>query len=182
MSSKTVKGTASEAVSETDNVNASQALQTTGDGDISGPLTLALSQTARDDAMRQFMEELHRVQEGFGDLTKPGDIYKMDRAFDVIDATTITDYVDQKTGEVKTKHVFKLQFAEGDVRMVMQSTAGPRAALASLFASARLLGERIAVGPYKFTEKAIPHQIQAAIIFVQQPGFAVRPRRAAATA
>lgn len=182
MSDKTAKKAAGEAVSNdatAGTANQETALTITGDGDVSGSLMLALSQSGRDEALRQFMEELHRVQEGFGDLTAPGDVYKMDRPFDVVDATTIPDFVDRKTGEVKVKHIFKLQFPEGDIKMVMQSNAGPRATLASLFASARLLGERITAGPYRFAQKDTG-QIQPAYIFVQQAGFAVRPRAAAA--
>lgn len=181
---KTVKDTVSEAVSQNNAValagTAQQsALVVTGDGDISGPLNVALSQGARDEVLRKFLEDAHRVQESFGELTAPGDVFKMNRAFAVVDATTISDFVDQNTGEVKTKHIFKLVFPEGDVKMVMQSDAGPRASLASLFAGARLLGERIEVGPYKFDQKPIPRQIQPAYIFVQQPGFGVRPRAGA---
>ena len=177
MSGKTAKGTASEAVSESDNVSNPQALQTTGDGDISGSLMLALSEGARDEVLKQFLETAHRVLEGFDDLTKPGDILKTDRAFDVIDAATITDYVDKDTGEVKTKHLFKLQFPEGDTRMVMQSTAPPRAAVADLFTLARQTGQGIVLGPYKFGTKNTG-RIQPAIIFVQQPGFKLRSKAA----
>jgi len=180
--SKTAKDAGSVAVSENEaglepgNVeNDKTALVVTGDGDVSGSLLLALSQDAQDEAMRTLIEGLHQVQEGFGELTKPGDIFNMDRSFNVIDATTINDFTDQNTGEVKTKHIFKLEFSEGDVRLVMQSDARPRAILASVFTRARLLGERIVAGPYKFSRKPIPRQIQPAYIFTQQPGFYAGP-------
>lgn len=178
MSEKTAKKAAGEAVRDgatEQTANQSTALTVSGDGDVSGPLSLALSQSAQDDVVRGLLESLHQVKEGFGELTKPGDIFMMDRPFYVIDAMTIADFVDQNTGEVKTKHIFKLEFNEGDVKMIMQSDARPRAILASVFSQARLLGERIAIGPYRMQKKEIPRQIQPAYIFVQQPGFFAGP-------
>ena len=175
---KNAENADAKSVSENEQETKPQtALAVTGDGDVSGPLALALSQSLQDEAMQKLIESLHQVKEGFGDLTKPGDIYKLDTPFNVIDATTITNFVDQNTGEEKIKHVFKLEFPDGTVRLVMQSNARPRAILAEVFTQARLLGERIVAGPYKFEQKPIPRQIQAAYIFKQQPGFYAGPVR-----
>lgn len=152
-----------------------QQLEVSGDGDVSGSLALALSQVTQDQAVKDFLESLHQVQEGFGDLSKPGDIYDRQEVFEVIDAVTIEDYEDRRKGEILTKHVFKLQFLDGRIAFVMQSNARPRKMLALMFTSARLNGIRAIAGPYKFVKKVIPGQPQAAYIFEQQPGFRAVP-------
>lgn len=155
-------------------VQATQALQVTGDGDVSGPLDLALSPQAQDALMLELNEALHQVTEGFQTLTKPGDIFALAQPFDVVDAITINDFVDRKTGEEKVKHIFKLEFPDGRVMMTMQSDARPRRVLASAFQKARALGRRVRVGPYLYESKKIEGQIQPAFIFTQQAGFQSR--------
>lgn len=147
------------------------ALQTSGDGDVSGPLALALSQEMQDQLLRELQDALHQVSEGFGDLAKPTDICDRGEAFYVVDAITIDDYLDKRKGEILTKHIFKLQFEDGRVALVMQSDARPRRTLAKQFTTARALGCSAIAGPYKYDKKAIPGQPQAALIMVQQPGF-----------
>lgn len=137
----------------------------------SGAMQLSLSQESLDAMTKELREALHQIANGFGELTAPGIIFGMDQPFYVIDAFTIDDYVDQTTGEEKTKHVFRLEFGDGVVRSVMQSDARPRRVLAKAFMLATGLGGRLKVGPYKFDKKAIPRQIQPAFIFSPQPGF-----------
>jgi hypothetical protein len=144
------------------------------DSEISGPLNLVLSKELRDAMSLELREALEQIEQGFGDLTKPGDVFNLGQQFDVINAVTIDDYLDKTTGELKVKHVFQLQFSDGVVRNIMQSTARPRKALAEAFRLARGLGGRLRMGPYKMSRKAIPNQIQAAYIFEQQAGFGIR--------
>lgn len=169
--SKTVKDTASEAVSK--NEPQTQALATTGDGDVSGPMqaALGLSKEMRDQLSLELQEALHQVEEGFGALTSPTDVAAMGIPFTVIDAVTITDYEDRAKGEILTKHVFKLQLADSRVLFVMQGDARPRRVFASVFQKARAQGMRVEAGPYLYEKKPIPGQPQPAWIFVQQPGF-----------
>lgn len=152
-----------------------QALVVNPSGDVSGPLELALSSDARDELIKQFREKLHRVKEGFGNLTSPGDVFKMAEPFFIIDAVTVENFTDRKTGEVKTKHIFKLQMSDGRIYFTMQSDAPPRATLAEMFRDARLLNvNRLKAGPYLYEQKDV-NQVQPAYIFVQQPGFEVVP-------
>lgn len=141
--------------------------------DIGGSLDMVLSQGVRDSLMLEMREMLEQVTEGFNELTKPSDIYKMDQPFIIVGALTIEDYEDKNTGELKTKHIFRLQFEDGIVKNIMQSTARPRAVLAKMFYAARQLGLGVACGPYKFTEKATGKP-QPALILAQQKGFACR--------
>lgn len=160
----------SVAVSVAEPEKQTQALVVTGDGDIAGPIALALSTETADRLMQELQEALHQVQEGFGNLVAPGDIYKLQEPFFVVDAITINDYVDQRTGEEKIKHIFKLEFADGRVLMTMQSDARPRKILAKTFQAARALGYKVKAGPYLYEQKATG-QVQSAFIFAQQPGF-----------
>lgn len=144
-------------------------------GDVIGTLDLSLSQEMRDSLTAEFLDALHQVQEGFGELTAPGDIFATGLPFFVVDAATIEDYEDQSTGEVKIKHIFRLEFADGTVKSVMQSDARPRRVLAKAFTSVRKLGARMKAGPYMFEKKLIPRQIQPAFIFRQMPGFKAAP-------
>lgn len=155
--------------------NATQALQTTGDGDVSGSLQLALSSETQDALMQEMQDALHQVSEGFGELAKPGDIYKAGETFTVIDAITIPDFEDKRKGEIMVKHIFKLEFPDGRIKLVMQGDARPRRLLARSFQIARTLGQRIKAGPYIYGEKPITGQPQPAFIFVQQPGFHAGP-------
>jgi len=168
MSEKTAKGGAGVASS-----NDTQALQTTADGDVSGPLELALSPEAQDRLMQELQESMHQVAEGFGSLVAPGDIAKQGEPFSVIDAITVPDYLDRRTGEEKVKHIFKLEFPDGRVQLTMQSDARPRRMLARSFQIARTLGQRIKAGPYLYEQKVIPNQPQPAWIFAQQKGFSI---------
>lgn len=176
---KTVKDTASEAVSgnaTTTNPGVitgdktATALTVTGDGDISGPLRVALSQAMQDQLALEFQEALHQVESGFGALTAPGDVAKMGVPFKVIDAITVDDFFDRSTGEIKVKHIFKLEFEDGRVVCTMQSDARPRRVLADAFRKARAVGARLEAGPYLYEKKDVG-QIQPAWIFAQQPGF-----------
>lgn len=171
---KTEKESAGVAM-PTEQQNATQALVTTDDGDVSGPLLLALSQTKQDELILAFQESLHQVQEGFGELSKPRDLFAQGMPFNVIDAITIDDFEDKRKGEILTKHIFKLEFEDGRVALVMQSDARPRRILAQTFARARALQVKAKAGPYKFAQKPIPGQPEAAFIFVQQPGFYAGP-------
>lgn len=168
---KSAKDAASEAVSTTTNNQTSTALVETKEGDVSGPMGLALSQSMRDQLALEFQEALHQVEEGFGALTSPTDVAAMGIPFNVIDAITITDYEDRGKGEILTKHVFKLELADKRVLFTMQGDARPRRVFASLFQKARAGGMRVSAGPYLYEKKPIPGQPQAAWIFVQQPGF-----------
>lgn len=173
---KTAKDAAGEAVSTNEQVTEqkqSQALVVSGDGDVSGPLALALSPALQDKLMLEFQEALHQVESGFGTLTAPGDIALMAVPFKIIDAITIDDFEDRKNGEIKTKHIFKLELADGRVLHTMQSDARPRRVLAQLFQRARQLQMPIVAGPYLYEKKKIEGQIQAAWIFQQQPGWRV---------
>jgi hypothetical protein len=145
-------------------------VETSPTGDVSGPLDLALSQGMRDELVRELLESIARVKEGFGTLVKPGTLYDQGRSFHVIEAFTVNNFVDRDTGEIRTKHLFKLQFDEGDVATIMQSDTGPRGELAGLFTRARALGGKIMAGPYKFETKDTKRP-NPAFIFVQQPGF-----------
>ncbi len=175
MEKQTGKPPKGGAVSKPENPSTdnTEALVVSGDGDVSGPLSqaLGLSRDTQDRLLQELQESLHQVSEGFGDLTKPGDIYDMRAPFSVIDAITIPDYVDQKTGEEKVKHIFKLELEDGRVLLTMQSDARPRRVLASIFTRARAIGAKAKAGPYLYEKKAITGQIQPAFIFVQQKGF-----------
>lgn len=176
MSEKPQKKAAGEAVpNDADKaaVNQSQALVTTGDGDVSGSMkaALALSQEMRDQLTLELQEALHQVEEGFGALTNAGDVAAMGIPFHVIDAVTVPDYFDRSKGEILTKHIFKLQLQDGRVLFTMQGDARPRRVFASVFQKARSQGMRVEAGPYLYVKKPIPGQPQAAWIFEQQPGF-----------
>lgn len=174
MSKPTANKAAGEAVrndATADTANQQTALATTGDGDVSGPMRLALSESMRDQLALEFQEALHQVEEGFGALTSPTDVAAMGIPFFVIDAVTINDYEDRAKGEILTKHVFKLELLDKRVLFVMQGDARPRRVLASLYQKARAGGMRVSAGPYLYEKKPIPGQPQAAWIFVQQPGF-----------
>lgn len=175
---KTAKQAEGEAVSKNaPNANPATALVVTGDGDVSGTLTpqalLTLSTEKADTLMLEFQEALHQVTEGFQTLTKPGDVFAAGESFNVIDAITLNDFEDRQKGEIMTKHIFKLEYEDGRVVMVMQGDARPRRVLAELFQKARALQRRIKAGPYRYAQKPIAGQIQPAFIFEQQPGFAV---------
>src|SRR6267142_5156079 len=171
MPKETAKDAAGVASSnDTQNPQPQQALTVTADGDVSGPLQLALSTETQDKLMQALQESLHQVSEGFGDLISPGKIHAMDLPFTVIDAITIPDYVDRTTGEEKVKHVFKLQFDDERIMLTMQGDARPRRTVASLFQKARALGARAKAGPYKYGTKDVKN-INPAFIFVEQPGF-----------
>lgn len=142
--------------------------------EISGSLDMILSQSRKEDIIIRLRGLLGQVAEGFGDMTKPSDIFKMDQPFYVIGASTIDDYVDTNTGEVKTKHIFRLEFENGLVKNIMQSSARPRAVLAECFVLAAQIGGRLRCGPYKFTEKNT-RKPQPALIFSEQQGFQCRP-------
>jgi hypothetical protein len=175
---KTEKESVGEAVSTKNQEsvqNAKQALVITGDGDVSGPLMLALSQTKQDELILAFQEALHQVQEGFGELAKPRDLCAQGLPFNVIDAITIDDFEDRRNGEILTKHLFKLQFEDNRIAWVMQSDARPRKIMAQTFTRARALQMRLRAGPYKFAPKVIPGQPEPAQILVQQPGFYAGP-------
>jgi hypothetical protein len=144
-------------------------------GDVTGQITLNLSKEMRDALAVEFLDALQQIQDGFGELTAPGDIFKMNQPFHIIDATTINDYEDRNTGEIKVKHIFRLEFSDGRVLQTMQSDARPRRVMATGFSTSRRLGTRIKAGPYKYEQKAIVGQIQPAFIFVPQPGFKVAP-------
>lgn len=176
------KGVAASQVDDsrqtTDDGQTAIAAREDGAGDVVGQLSAAnLSAEARDLMTRELLEAMHQVQSGFGTLTAPGEIFKLDQVFHVVDAITIPDYVDQTTGEEKVKHIFCLQFADGVARNVMQSDARPRRVLANAFSTARQLGVAIKAGPYKYASKPIPRQMQPALIFEQQAGFAIGPAR-----
>lgn len=185
---KTAKDAASGAVSK--NVSAdvntgvitgdkSQALVVTGDGDISGPmnLALALSQETQDKLTQEFADLLSQVETGFDALVNPTAIATNDNSaglpFYVIDALTIDDYFDRTKGEILTKHIFRLEFPDGRIMNTMQGNARPRQTLARMFTVARAKGMKIKAGPYLYEKKPIPGQPQAAWIFSQQPGFQV---------
>lgn len=168
---------ASEAVSKTESVNPSQALQTTGDGDVSGSINLALSlsQETQDKLTQEFADLFSQVETGFDALTNPTAIATGQSTagvpFHVIDALTIDDYLDRTKGEILVKHIFRLEFPDGRVMNTMQGDARPRRTLARLFTVARSKGMKIKVGPYLYEKKPIPGQPQPAWIFTQQPGF-----------
>jgi len=137
-----------------------------------GTFSLAsISQETLDAMGVELQSLLHQIDTGFGELTAPGLIFSMDQPFDLIDGFTINDYVDRTTGEEKTKHVFRLEFDGGVVKNVMQSDARPRRVLARAFELINQMGQKVRMGPYKFTKKVIPNQIQPAFIFTEQPGF-----------
>src|SRR5689334_4070904 len=101
-------------------------LESSVNGDVSGPLHLAISDAARDVLIQKFQEKIHRVKTGFDALTKPGDIHKQGQPFWVVNALTIDDYLDKRKGELLTKHVFQLEFEDDRVVNIMQGDAGPR--------------------------------------------------------
>lgn len=166
------KTAASETQTETQTANATQALTVSETGDVSGPVQLALSTETQDRLLQEFQSAMHQVQEGFGDLAKPTDIYAQGLPFTVIDAVTIDDFEDKRKGEILVKHIFKLEFEDGRTMLTMQSDARPRRELAKLFTRARALGARVKAGPYKYEMKDV-NQPQPAFIFAQQPGFQV---------
>src|SRR6267142_2237008 len=171
MPKETAKDAAGVALSnDMQNPQPSQALTVTADGDVSGPLQLALSTETQDKLMQALQESLHQVSEGFGDLIAPGKICAMDLPFTVIDAITIPDYVDKKTGEEKVKHIFKLEFEDGRVMLTMQGDARPRRILASMFQQARALGAKAKAGPYRYAPKEV-NNINPAYVFVPQKGL-----------
>jgi len=177
--SKSAKADDSVAVSEKEGTGMAvspQKVNEEGDGDVVGSLAAALPQTKRDELALELQEALYQIEQGFGELTSPTKIYEMDQVFWVIDAITIHDYVDPSTGEVKTKHIFRLEFESGNVVTTMQGDARPRSILAGAFIKARALGGRIKAGPYKYYKKRILNQIEPALIFQQQPGFEARAR------
>lgn len=164
--------TAATAQTATENA---QALAVSATGDVTGPIELALSSSERDEIIKQFREKLHRVKEGFANLTSPGKVFEMATPFHVIDAITVTNFTDKQTGEVKVKHIFKLEMPDARILYVMQSDAPPRATLAEMFRDARALNiNRLKAGPYLYEKKDVK-QIQPAYVFTQQPGFDIVP-------
>lgn len=131
----------------------------------------SISQATLDSMGVELQGLLHQIDTGFGELTAPGLIFQLDQPFFLIDGFTIRDYVDQTTGEEKMKHVFRLEFDGGVIKNVMQSDARPRRVLARAFELINQMGQKVRMGPYKFTKKPIPRQIQPAFIFSEQVGF-----------
>lgn len=131
----------------------------------------SISQATLDSMGVELQSLLHQIDTGFGELTAPGLVFQMDQPFDLIDGFTIRDYLDRTTGEEKIKHVFRLEFDGGVVKNVMQSDARPRRVLARAFELINQMGQKVRMGPYKFSKKVIPNQIQPAFIFTEQSGF-----------
>lgn len=119
----------------------------------------------------ELQEALRQIEAGFGDLSKPTDVFNRGQEFWIIDGFTIPDYEDKATGEVKTKHIFRCETAEGLIFSMMQSDARPRRVVARALTLAAGLGGRLRFGPYKLEKKKIVGQIQDALIFVPQAGF-----------
>lgn len=173
---RSAKDAAGEAVSVTETVTETQALQKAESNEGFAAL---LSPEMQNQLDQEFLELLHRVQTGFdapvnataiatGESTKG-------QPFDVIDALTISDYLDKQKGEIMTKHLFILEFPDGRVITTMQSDAPPRAAVARLFTVARMRGMKIVAGPYLFVQGPKKSQPQAPWIFEKQPGWRCVP-------
>lgn len=173
MSKQTASDAANAAVSnpadqsESESANQSQALSTVP---ADAPISLGLSDAMREKLSLDLQKTLHAIETGFDALTAPGDIFKMDVPFMVIDGIYIEDFVDKKTGEEKAKCVFRLELVDGRIINTMQSAARPRKLLADACEQARALGGRFKAGPYKFAKKGVG-QIQDAYIFEQQAGW-----------
>ncbi len=135
--------------------------------------SLGLSQATVERLTLELKEKLHSITIGMDDRTKASNILKRGDAFNVIDAVTIADWEDKTTGEVQTKHIFVLEFPQGDVQVIMQSHTRNRAEIAKAFELARALTGRALMGPYKMVEKSTGKP-QPALVFERQPGFQAR--------
>lgn len=155
--------TETEAPETSQSIDLAQARQMLGN----------LSRETVDKLSLELTETLHQVTLGLDDKIKVSKIFDRGDSFKVIDATTLTEYLDKRTGEISSKHIFVLEFPQGDVQVIMQSDAQPRARLVKLFSTARALGARAEAGPYKMEKKEVG-QPQPAFIFEKQPGFQAR--------
>lgn len=137
---------------------------------LSAIASLGLSQATVEKLALELKEKLHSATIGLDDRVKAGKIMERGDQFMIIDAFTVVDYLDKSSGEVSDKHVFVLEFLQGDVSAIMQSTTGPRKEIADIFQLARALGGKALMGPYKMEEKNTGKP-QPALIFARQPGF-----------
>lgn len=167
------------AVSSEQDVKAATVVDTTAvvkREDTSPQLRQALGGLSRetvDKLSLELSETLHQVTMPLEDRVKASKIHQRGESFMIIDATTIRDFEEKRTGDISDKHVFVLEFATGDVEVIMQSDAKPRRRLADMFSLARSLGRSALAGPYRIEAKAVG-QAQDALIFEKQPGFQAR--------
>lgn len=147
------------------------AAMTASQNEPAGPLTLGIPDDLRAQMSLELQQALHQIETGFGELISPTKIYEAGQQFHVIDGFTVGDYEDRQTGEISTKHIFRLETEDGVVLNMMQSDARPRRVIAKACMLAAGLGGRLRIGPYKLEKKKIIGQIQDALIFVPQPGF-----------
>lgn len=97
---------------------------------------------------------LQAVSSGFDNFDKVADILEKDAMFNIIDAYTVPDFVDQTTGEVSDKIVWKLEMQDGgDIKQCMQSMSGIRKQIVKLFEIGRIEGYKIELRNYKFKQK-----------------------------
>ncbi len=177
MKEKTATGAAKDAVSNpaTETEGSKQeaegsqdtALATVDPGE--QEISLGLSPETMERLSIELQKAMHAVEMG-GGLTSPTDLFAANQAFTIVDGIFIEDFVDRKTGEEKSKCLFRLEFADGRVVNTMQSAARPRKVLTDVCEIARTLGRGVRIGPYKFIKKGVG-QIQDALIFEQQPGW-----------
>lgn len=180
MSTKTAKDAASGAVSneteKKDETATGQELATTDQRQDIGAVIggLGLSQATVERLTLELKEKLHSITIGMDDRTKASAILERGDPFMVIDAVTIEDWENKDTGEIQKKHIFVLEFPQGDVQVIMQSHTRNRGELAETFALARALTGKAVMGPYKMAAKPVAGRPQPALIFERQPGFKAR--------
>ena len=131
-----------------------------------------LSQETAERLSIELREKLAQLTMGIDEKIAAGKILQRGDAFNIIDATII-QYTDKATGEESDKHIFVLEFPQGDIQVIMQSDSDVRRRLSSTFQDGRALGLRVVCGPYKMIEKQTGKP-QPALIFEKQPGFAAR--------
>lgn len=180
MTKETAKGVAApknETQSEAQPGQGGQALATVSDErqDIGAVIGgLGLSQATVERLTLELKEKLHSITIGMDDRTKASSILERGDSFNVIDAVTIDDWENKDTGEIQKKHIFVLEFPQGDIQVIMQSHTRNRGELAETFALARALTGKAVMGPYKMIAKPIAGRPQPALIFERQPGFQAR--------
>lgn len=170
MSKETAKAAGVATSTETEN-----KLATTGGQALAldAPVVdLGISQEARDKMAQALQKALHEV-EVFGDLMTPGKIHASGELFFIVDGLNVDNFVDKKTGEIKSKCIFVLQFTDGRVVNMMQNSARPRAIYADAAEAARSCGLRYEAGPMRLTTKNV-NNINDAFIFERLPGFQQR--------
>jgi hypothetical protein len=86
--------------------------------EISGSLDIALSADTQDALALELRELMGQIGEGFGELTKPSDIFAMDQPFWIIGAATIDDFMESRPARLRRSIFFALSLRAASSRQL----------------------------------------------------------------